>query len=120
MATPERLSAASVRVSAPARLHLGFLDLNGGLGRKFGSIGLAIDGLGTRLALRRAREIRVEGADAERAQRCVASMQRALGLRDAYDLAIEAAIPAHAGLGSGTQMALAIAAAIRRLHDLPY
>ncbi len=26
---------------APARLHLGFLDLNGGLGRRFGSLGLA-------------------------------------------------------------------------------
>jgi beta-RFAP synthase len=64
--------------------------------------------------------MRVEGPDAERAHRCIATMQRALGLSDAYDLAIEAAIPAHAGLGSGTQMALAVAAAIRRLHDLPY
>jgi beta-ribofuranosylaminobenzene 5'-phosphate synthase len=120
MAIPERLSATTVTVSAAARLHLGFLDLNGGVGRKFGSIGLAIDGLGTRLVLRRANEMRVEGPDAERAQRSIATMQRALELRDAYDLAIEAAIPAHAGLGSGTQMALAVAAAIRRLHDLPY
>ena len=32
-----------VTVSVGARLHLGFLDLNGGLGRRFGSLGLAID-----------------------------------------------------------------------------
>lgn len=120
MATLEGLNPATVTVNAAARLHLGFLDLNGGLGRRFGSIGLAIDGLGTRVVLRRAREMRVEGPDAERAHRCIATLHRALGLSDAYDLAIEAAIPPHAGLGSGTQMALAIAAAIRRLHDLPY
>src|SRR5262249_60551106 len=35
---------ANVTVRAPARLHLGFLDLNGGLGRRFGSIGLAVNG----------------------------------------------------------------------------
>jgi beta-RFAP synthase len=29
------------------------------------------------------------------------------------------AVPAHAGLGSGTQLALAVAAGIRRLHGLP-
>ena len=29
--------------SGPGPLHLGFLDLNGGLGRSFGSLGLAID-----------------------------------------------------------------------------
>ncbi len=29
-------------VKTPARLHLGMLDLNGELGRRFGSIGVAI------------------------------------------------------------------------------
>src|ERR1700680_1975654 len=43
--------AASVTVTAAARLHLGFLDLNGGLGRRFGSIGLAIDAPRTRLTI---------------------------------------------------------------------
>jgi predicted sugar kinase len=54
MATLEGLNPATVTVSAAARLHLGFLDLNGGLGRTFGSIGLAIDGFDTRLVLRSA------------------------------------------------------------------
>src|SRR5258708_15684104 len=44
----------AVEVFAPARLHLGFLDLNGGLGRRFGSLGLTIDGIGTRLTVTRA------------------------------------------------------------------
>ncbi|HEX9117301.1 MAG TPA: GHMP kinase, partial [Anaerolineae bacterium] len=32
-----------VRVEASARLHLGLLDLNGELGRLYGSLGVAID-----------------------------------------------------------------------------
>ena len=35
----------SVTVEAAARLHLGFLDMNGGLGRRFGGLGLAIESL---------------------------------------------------------------------------
>ncbi|MFZ3328974.1 MAG: GHMP kinase, partial [Methylocella sp.] len=44
----------SVTVTAAARLHLGFLDMNGGLGRRFGGLGLAIDRPATRLTIRRA------------------------------------------------------------------
>lgn len=120
MTNPERMNAStSVTVSAPARLHLGFLDLNGGLGRKFGSIGLAIDGLGTRLTLRRAEQMRVEGPYAERARGYIATMQHALRRDGSYHTTIESAVPPHAGLGSGTQLALAVATAMRRLHHLP-
>src|SRR5262249_17356436 len=51
----------SITVTIAARLHLGFLDLNGSLGRRFGSIGLAITGLRTRVAFRRAPKNRVTG-----------------------------------------------------------
>jgi beta-ribofuranosylaminobenzene 5'-phosphate synthase len=51
----------SVMVTAAARLHLGFLDMNGGLGRRFGSLGLAIDRPSTRLTLRRASVPSAEG-----------------------------------------------------------
>ena len=36
-------AGGAVRVVAPARLHLGFLDLHGGLGRKFGSLGVTLE-----------------------------------------------------------------------------
>ena len=48
------MSAEGVRVSTTARLHLGFLDLAGDLRRRFGSIGLAIDGFPTEVRMRRA------------------------------------------------------------------
>ena len=108
-----------VSVSVPARLHLGFLDLNGGLGRKFGSIGLALDRPVTRITMHAARRASVSGPDAERAQRYLAKITDALGLPGDFALEIDAAIPAHSGLGSGPQLALAIGAAVRRLNRLP-
>src|SRR4051812_7306237 len=103
---------ASVTIAVPARLHLGFLDLNGGLGRRFGSIGLALDRLGTKLTIKTASHAAVKGPDGERAGRHLADLQRALGIAGYFDLSVEQAAPAHAGLGSGTQIALAVAAAL--------
>jgi beta-RFAP synthase len=107
-----------VTVSAAARLHLGFLDLNGGLGRKFGSLGLAIEEPDTLVEIARAPTSSVEGPQAERATLDLKRLAAHLGLPGGHRLAVHRAIPAHAGLGSGTQMALAIAAALRRLHGL--
>ena len=110
---------AYVKVSAAARLHLGFLDMSGSLGRKFGGLGLAISGPATRLTLRRAAHNEVEGLEHARAKILLVQAQDALAPGTAHRLTIEEAIPAHSGLGSGTQLALAIAAALRRLEDLP-
>jgi beta-ribofuranosylaminobenzene 5'-phosphate synthase len=43
-APTRRLPHGRVRVHAPGRLHLGFLDPAGSLGRPWGSLGLAIAG----------------------------------------------------------------------------
>jgi len=108
----------TVVVSAPARLHLGFLDLNGGLGRRFGSLGLAIEGAGTRLSLSRAAALEVHGPDGRRARGHLAALSARFGRDGAYALTIHQASPLHAGLGSGTTLALALASAFRRLEGL--
>jgi beta-ribofuranosylaminobenzene 5'-phosphate synthase len=111
--------SANITVTIPARLHLGFLDLNGGLGRRFGSIGLAISNLRTKIVLRRGSKNQVSGPERERVMRHVDKMVQHLALNDAHAVNVLEVVPAHAGLGSGTQLALAVAAGIRRLHDLP-
>src|SRR5262249_725547 len=108
-----------VTVAVPARLHLGFLDLDGGLGRRFGGIGVAISDLQTRIAIERAPATEITGPESERVERYLPTMRAELGLGGGHRVEIADAVPAHAGLGSGTQLALAIAAAVRRLHDLP-
>ena len=112
-------SPASVTVTVPARLHLGFLDLNGSLGRRFGSIGLAINGLKTSITFNAASQLRVTGPENERVRGYMQVMQRALDIENTCHVRIDEVVPAHAGLGSGTQIALAVAAGVRRFHGLP-
>jgi beta-ribofuranosylaminobenzene 5'-phosphate synthase len=115
----DTLRPAAILVTVPARLHLGFLDLNGGLGRQFGGIGLAISNFKTSLVIRCARQTDVSGPENKRVRQYLHTMERSLGHRDAHAVNVLEAVPAHAGLGSGTQLALAVASGIRRLHNLP-
>lgn len=109
----------SVTIRVPARLHLGFLDLNGGAGRRFGSIGLPLSEPETVVTLSRAGATVVEGREAVRAGQHLLALSGILGIKSHHRLVVEQAIPSHAGLGSGTQIALAVAAALRTLHRLP-
>ena len=59
----------SIWIKAPARLHFGFVDLNGSTGRRFGSLGMAIDGFDTCLQVSRSRFVKATGVDRERAGR---------------------------------------------------
>ncbi|WP_181706932.1 beta-ribofuranosylaminobenzene 5'-phosphate synthase family protein [Chthonobacter rhizosphaerae] len=108
-----------VRVRAPARLHLGLIDMNGGLGRSFGSIGLAVDRPAFTVELRPAARLTVDGPEAARAARYLSEAAETLGVSDAVALRVVEAMPAHAGFGSGTQLALAVAAGLARLRGVP-
>ncbi len=117
---PSNRWPASVQVSAPGRLHMGFLDLNGELGRRFGSVGLALDPVCTRLHAERADSVEVSGDAPERTARVADRMLAQLGRPGGIRLHLETAIPEHVGLGSGTQLALAIGAAASRLYGLSW
>ncbi|GAB3757221.1 beta-ribofuranosylaminobenzene 5'-phosphate synthase [Ramlibacter monticola] len=104
---------AGVRVRAPARLHLGFLDPAGTLGRRFGSLGLVIDGPECVLDLGRGATDSFEAdvpasAALARARGHVETLRRATGCTAPVTLRLRSTLPAHAGLGSGTQLALAV------------
>jgi beta-ribofuranosylaminobenzene 5'-phosphate synthase len=105
-------------VTTTARLHFGFLDPSGRGKRPFGSFGLSLDRPRTKLVLERAREFRVSGVERERAERYLKSIAHSCGVRHSYALTIEEAIPPHAGLGSGTQLALAVGSAFAALEGI--
>ena len=107
-----------VSVIAPARLHMGFFDLSGSLGRHFGSIGVALDDIATRLSITASIEPSITGPSADRAKKCVQALCQALNVSDQLTIEIESAIPEHVGLGSGTQMSLAIGSALNAYYDL--
>ena len=119
-------SAAGWRVHAPGRLHLGFLDPSATLGRRFGSLGLVVEGFETIVDLRPARRDVSsatgpdESTELPRALAHLETLRGISGRRDPLDLHIAQVLPAHAGFGSGTQLALAVGHAFCRLHDLRY
>ncbi|CAG9202133.1 Beta-ribofuranosylaminobenzene 5'-phosphate synthase [Paraburkholderia sabiae] len=109
---------SAITVEAPGRLHMGFLDPGGSLGRAFGSIGIVIEGCGTRVTARPADDAQVDGATSDAQHERI---ERYLDLlHDAYggppvSIEVEQAARAHCGIGSGTQLALAVGTAYARL-----
>ncbi|SAL60858.1 hypothetical protein AWB73_06769 [Caballeronia turbans] len=122
--TSRRISPAAITVESPSRLHLGFIDPNGSLGRAFGSAGLAIDAHGTRLTARQAPASRqtpiIEGTindgQRERIEQHLAQLEAAMGHGPTVDIEVHETPRAHTGLGSGTQLALALGTAFARVR----
>jgi beta-ribofuranosylaminobenzene 5'-phosphate synthase len=107
-----------ISVTAPARLHFGFLDPDGTGQRRFGSVGLALSGVHVRLSAERASVSAVSGAQAQRAQAYMEAMQARCRIPLRASIRIDEAIPEHAGLGSGTQLGIAVGIAVSRLYGL--
>ncbi|HEY7077721.1 MAG TPA: beta-ribofuranosylaminobenzene 5'-phosphate synthase family protein [Solirubrobacteraceae bacterium] len=105
----------TVRVVAPARLHLGMLDVAGQGTRRFGGLGVAVARPATVVEASEAEELSADGPEAERALAAARRCQEALGLAGGARVRVREAIPAHAGLGSGTKLALAVSAALAGL-----
>ena len=106
----------TIRVEAPARLHLGMLAVAGDGARRFGGLGVSVARPAVVVEARPADELSAEGADAERALTFARRCQEALGLAGGAHLRVVEAIPSHVGLGSGTKLALAVAQALAALE----
>ncbi|PWU23360.1 MAG: hypothetical protein C5B48_08740 [Candidatus Rokuibacteriota bacterium] len=115
----DRPSWSRVFVETAARLHFGVLDLAGLSGRSFGGIGAAAPAPTLQLSARPAPTLTVVGADAERAEGFARAFIAYHRLDAGADVSIERVLPPHAGLGSGTQLALAVARALAELLGLP-
>jgi beta-ribofuranosylaminobenzene 5'-phosphate synthase len=105
----------TIRFDAAARLHMGMLDAAGDGPRRFGGLGVAVSRPAVVVEVSPSDELTAEGPDAERAvavaQRCLDATGGVAGAR----VRVLEAIPAHAGLGSGTKLALAVTAALSAL-----
>ncbi len=107
----------SVAVRTSARLHMGFFDLNGTLGRKFGSIGVSLNQPALSLIISRATEFTAEGQAAERAIEIAKRIASLLKITGGMHIRLQHVIPEHSGLGSGTQLSLAIGMGLNALHQ---
>ena len=119
MTTPELNNPLNqITVKSTARLHMGFFDLHGGLGRKFGSIGLSLNAPSLQLTASIADQFSVTRTSSKRALNVAQQLMSKLEIKGHINLDIQQHILEHAGLGSGTQMALAIGRAISELYNL--
>jgi len=109
----------SIFVEASARLHFGVLDLRGSLGRRFGGLGAAVPQPSLLLEVSPAARIAAEGEDGLRAAEFARRFLAYHGLPGGARLRVHRAIPAHSGLGSGTQLGLSVARALAELNGLP-
>jgi beta-RFAP synthase len=109
----------SVFIEAAARLHFGVLDLRGDLGRRFGGLGAAVPAPSLLLEVTTDRRLSAHGPDAARARQFAERFLAHHGLSAGARLTVHRAIPPHSGLGSGTQLGLAVGRALATLHGLP-
>jgi beta-RFAP synthase len=111
----------TLQVVARARLHFGFLEPGGGRDRRFGGMGLAIESPRAVLRFEPAPALVVEGPDADRVEILAARCLDRLEVPAGAHIRVVESVPAHVGLGSGSQLSLAVAAGLARLHgvDLP-
>jgi beta-RFAP synthase len=70
------------------------------------------------LRIEKAAGLEVAGANAERIEYLAARVHRALELKPRARITVDETIPEHVGLGSGTQLALALAAGIARQRGI--
>lgn len=106
----------AVSVEAAARLHFGVLDLRGAGGRWFGGLGAAASAPTLRLTVTPRDDLVVDGEDAERARRFAERYLAHEGIRAGAHVHVDRALPSHSGLGSGTQLALAVARGLAEVH----
>ncbi|AGN00957.1 GHMP kinase putative ATP-binding protein [Salinarchaeum sp. Harcht-Bsk1] len=109
-------------VSAGARLHVGFCNLSLAHERLYGGIGVALDEPRVSVTAEPADAINAESADTgdpdDLAAEYAALATELLDVPGAH-VTVEDRLPRHVGLGSGTQLALTIYAAIARAYDEP-
>ena len=108
----------NVYVKTPARLHLGLIDLNGDLGRLFGGIGVGIDRPNVILEAQRSEKLAVTGEKTELVKTLAKRFLETYNIKANARINVKQTIPEHSGLGSGTQLALAVAAALAKLFDV--
>jgi beta-ribofuranosylaminobenzene 5'-phosphate synthase len=122
----------SVTISTPSRLHFGLLRFEQAEGPSFGGLGMMLAEPRCVVRVIAANEWQAVGIDADRAIKnakrafesiAEAARQRPAGAPhqtpQAFKIEVLNSIPAHIGLGSGTQLALAVAAAVRLACGAP-
>lgn len=119
------MTERAVRVTAPSRLHFGMLALGPAHPRCFGGVGAMIASPGLQLVIRPAERLQTAGVLSRRTKR--AGLRAAKATRRRGDdaprlgcrIEVTRAPRHHVGLGTGTQLAMAVAAGLNAFWGGP-
>lgn len=107
-----------IQVRAPSRLHFGLFNLDGSATRQFGGVGLMVQEPGLSVSIQAAENWCAEGPLAERALGYARQFSLSVSSPLRFKLKVEACAPEHAGLGTGTQLGLAVAHGLALAYGL--
>ncbi len=107
-----------IYVKTPARLHFGLIDMRGDMGRFFGGLGVGIDRPNIILEAQPSESFSVTGEKTELVTSIAKRFLETYHINANVSIHVKQTIPEHAGLGSGTQLALAVAAALAKLFQV--
>ncbi|MCL5878060.1 MAG: kinase [Candidatus Bathyarchaeota archaeon] len=97
---------------------MGLIDMNGDLGRMFGGLGVGIDHPNVLVEAKNANDLIVTGQETELAKALVNRFCSSYRVQPKVHINILETIPSHVGLGSGTQLSLAVAVALAKLFTV--
>lgn len=107
-----------VSVLTGCRLHVGFTNLSEDLGRCYGSIGIALDWPRTSIAIRAHDSLRVVGDDRGQVEDTVRRFCDWFSVEPRVVVEVHERISEHVGLGSGTQLGLALGTGLAKVLGL--
>jgi beta-ribofuranosylaminobenzene 5'-phosphate synthase len=108
----------NIKISSGCRLHLGFLDLNGDLGRLFGSVGVALKHPRTVLTFKPWTSLEIVNGNIKRITSMIHKLCDHYSINPEVKITVKESIPEHFGLGSGTQLALALSTGLAMIHGI--
>ncbi|WP_461866157.1 beta-ribofuranosylaminobenzene 5'-phosphate synthase family protein [Thermococcus sp.] len=106
-------------IRTPKRLHLGLIDPAATLGRKFGAMGVALDGgYEVRIIPNNKLKIIANEEDTLTIKEVIKRMDTYFNTGTNYLIEVKNPIPRHIGLGSTTQLTLAVGSSLAKLNGI--
>ncbi len=105
-------------VRTPSRIHITLIDMNGSLGRVDGGIGVALKEPYMEVEVEEAEELKAEGQLKDKAMAAARAFLSYYKINGGARIRIKRAYPEHVGLGSGTQVSLAVARALSDIYGV--
>jgi len=119
-----------VKIITPSRLHFGLIDLNGQVGRIDGGLGVALNQPNIIIQAKNEQTddnnfniMKAQGYSSNEIKNLIETIMKVLNIENGISIKIYSQIPAHVGLGSKTQLSLAIAKALcilKNIEKTPY